>query len=133
MVISFQCCCILFLQNVIVILLVFYRRLVDVDHYHLVNCANVNLESMVEYVMSVENFIGTYNPQIRMVVKVYLNNFTTANTVIILFYILFQNVIVSCLVYLVASVFAIQNLVNVFVNHRLLLEDVTNVLKGFIV
>lgn len=69
-----------YVKSVIVILLVFCQRLLDVDHCHWVNYANVNPESMVEYAMSVENFFGTYNPQIQTDVK---------------------NVIVSCLVYLV--------------------------------
>jgi len=60
----------MFLQSVIVILLVFCQRLLGVDHCHLVNYVNVNLELMVEYVMSAENFFGTYNPQILTVVKV---------------------------------------------------------------
>lgn len=60
----------MFLQSVIVILLVFCQRLLDVDHYHWVNYVNVNPESMVEYAMSVENSFGTYNPLIQTVVKV---------------------------------------------------------------
>jgi len=69
-----------YVKNVIVILLVFYQLLLDVDHCHWVSYVNVSLESLVEYAMNAENFIGTYNPRIRTVVK---------------------NVIVSCLGYLV--------------------------------
>jgi len=102
----------LFVKNVIVILLVFFQRSPVVDHYHWASCANVNRECTVEYVMSVENYFGTYNPRIPTVVK---------------------TAIVLCLAYLAVLAFATRSQANVFANHQLLLEDVTNVPKVFTV